>query len=118
MLLLQTTYKLADGNLLCVDKEDWPAWIANDFPLVLRFSPGTLYRYASGIDNPDRFDGLLQHSIALVGIRAQGEDVYYVLRNSFGPNWDENGHYYISANSSTIMPKACSPSGPAQRNGL
>jgi hypothetical protein len=113
---LKTTHRLDDQRTVRVNQEDWPAWIANDFPLVVVLSlpPGTLDRYAGGIDNPAYFDKPSQHSAVLVAIRAQGDTEYYVLRDSCGQSWGQNGHYHINVNSPAIHPVAYRPQGKVE----
>lgn len=53
--------------------------------------------YKGGILNPRRCCTRLDHAIAAVGFGSEGGKNFYIVRNSWGINWGEQGYVRISA---------------------
>ena len=54
-----------------------------------------LLDYRSGIYIRHSSDYLGGHAIKLVGWGREGNDEYWIVENSWGPDWGENGYFRI-----------------------
>eukprot|EP00906_Rhabdomonas_costata_P029251 RCo041297 len=50
--------------------------------------------YSSGVSSLCGFTQLT-HAVAIVGVGQQGSTYYWIVRNSWGTNWGENGYIYL-----------------------
>jgi len=67
-------------------------------PVVVEVNSNTLAfkGYMGGVlDDPDCTGKLLDHVLLLVGYGTETGKDYWILRNSWGPNWGENGYIRI-----------------------
>jgi len=53
-------------------------------------------RYQSGILNSSACGTQLDHAITGIGYGSEGGQQYYIIRNSWGPNWGEQGYIRIA----------------------
>lgn len=65
----------------------------------IRASSPVFQQYKSGIlDSPDCADGLnVDHAVAVVGYGSEGGKSYYIVRNSWGATWGDQGYVKIAA---------------------
>jgi C1A family cysteine protease len=54
-------------------------------------------RYTSGILNTKECGTQLDHAVAAVGYGTENGQDYYIVRNSWGPSWGEEGYIRIAA---------------------
>ena len=54
--------------------------------------------YTSGIYNPSSCGTSVNHAVGLVGYGTEGGQAYYILRNSWGTTWGEQGYMRIADN--------------------
>jgi len=60
-------------------------------PVGVSAAAGDWFAYASGIfDNCDK-DAVIDHAVTLIGIGAQKGHKYWLIQNSWGPGWGEEG---------------------------
>ena len=53
--------------------------------------------YTGGILDSDACGTQLDHAVTAVGYGKEGDKEYYIIRNSWGPSWGENGYIKIAA---------------------
>lgn len=53
--------------------------------------------YTGGILDSAACGTQLDHAVTAVGYGKQGDQEYYIVRNSWGPSWGENGYIKIAA---------------------
>jgi len=53
-------------------------------------------QYTGGILNSSACGTQLDHAITAVGYGTQGGQEYYIVRNSWGANWGDNGYINIA----------------------
>lgn len=53
--------------------------------------------YTSGILDSDECGTNLDHAVAAVGYGTENGQDYYIVRNSWGPDWGEQGYIRIAA---------------------
>ena len=52
--------------------------------------------YSSGIFSDASCGTSLNHAVIAVGYNTEGQTPYYIVRNSWGPNWGEAGHIKVA----------------------
>ena len=53
--------------------------------------------YSGGILDSVACGTQLDHAVTAVGYGKQGDQEFYIIRNSWGPSWGENGYIKIAA---------------------
>lgn len=67
-------------------------------PLAIGINAGPMQFYSGGIAHPSRFScdpTALDHGVAIVGFGTQGGEKFWIIRNSWGAGWGEDGYYRI-----------------------
>ena len=57
--------------------------------------------YPGGLFNGDD-SSVVDHAVALVGWKTVGKDNYWLVRNSWGPTWGENGYMWIKSSANNV----------------
>lgn len=78
----------------------WPLMraIAEEGPMTISVDAAGWSSYHSGIFDPDLPSGSnidIDHAVVLVGYGEENGEKYWLVRNSWGPNWGEDGHIRI-----------------------
>jgi hypothetical protein len=68
-------------------------WLENS-PMAISLAASTLMSYRSGILT-NCGDRDLNHSVTLVGYGTQSSTQFWILKNSWGANWGENGFFRL-----------------------
>ena len=87
---------------LKVDQRAWPRLLWTVGPLMVNTLLNlNFYMYGGGVlDDCSLAYGL--HSVLLIGYGREDGEEYWILRNSFGPNWGEAGHIKLSIRADCI----------------
>jgi hypothetical protein len=87
-----------------------PAALADEVgrgPVVVSFiAPPSLQRYTGGLYEPEPSDDLtgeVTHAALLVGAGAVDGEQYWVVQNSWGPDWGEKGRFRVRASIARAM---------------
>jgi len=66
-------------------------------PILVGLRPGAAFvDYGGGVDDGSNCDEENAHAILLVGSGTEDGIGFWLLRNSFGPQWGEGGHYRLA----------------------
>ena len=70
-------------------------------PVVVAVSAGNRYwmMYSSGVLNDCGPNESVDHAVLVVGMKTDGEDNYWKVKNSWGQSWGEEGYIRISRDS-------------------
>ena len=66
--------------------------------VAFRAAVSKFYSYGGGIiDDPELCNTrAIDHAVVMVGyVDQSGDNDYFVLRNSWGKNWGDNGYFYV-----------------------
>lgn len=67
-------------------------------PTALDFTTDeTLMFYTSGIVTDAKCGTNVNHAMLIVGYGVENNTEYYIVKNTWGPNWGENGYVRIAA---------------------
>jgi len=87
-----------------------PAALADEVergPVVVSFiAPPSLHRYIGGIYEPEPSEDLtgeVTHAALLVGAGVADGEQYWVVQNSWGPDWGEHGRFRVLASTARTM---------------
>jgi len=84
-------------NLPSNDQDAIMNHIATVGPLAISVAANTFKDYNGGVFDGCSYDENIQlnHSVQLVGYGSEGGVDYWIVRNSWGPNWGEDGYIRI-----------------------
>lgn len=82
---------------LALNLDNWKEWLADTGPILAGFNVDDAWMNATDTNgvvddfNPNNIRG--GHAITIVGYRKDG---YFIVRNSWGTSWGDNGFAYVS----------------------
>jgi len=77
-------------------EDDMAAAMVKYGPLAIGINAGPMQMYMGGIADPMFCNpSALDHGVAIVGYGKEGYKPYWVIRNSWGESWGEDGYYRI-----------------------
>jgi len=89
-------------SVVSVDEGQIAANLINHGPLAIGINAAYMQTYIGGVSCPYICGRHLDHGVLLVGYGAAGfapirlkEKPYWIIKNSWGENWGENGYYKI-----------------------
>ncbi|XP_067831838.1 cathepsin F-like [Heptranchias perlo] len=74
------------------------AWIARNGPLVVTMNAAAMKGYKRGIARPSFYGcrpNVMNHVVAIVGYGVYRTYPYWIIKNSWGANWGEQGYFRI-----------------------
>ena len=81
------------------DEEEIKALLIKTGPLAIALNANKLQTYSSGIMDYTESQcnpAGLNHAVVLVGYGIEGEKPFWIVRNSWGKNWGEDGYFRIA----------------------
>jgi C1A family cysteine protease len=87
-----SSYKKLDTQ----DEDEIATFLSENGPLSIAINAEPLQSYSGGIidASADECDpSALDHGVAIVGYGTEGGQDYWVIRNSWGSNWGEEGYF-------------------------
>eukprot|EP00913_Durusdinium_trenchii_P009010 g8476.t1 len=93
------SFGLAGFHVLPSNKEEPLARaLAELGPVAVSVAANNWFNYYNGVF--DDCDNIVNHAVTLYGYGKQGADKYWLVKNSWGPDWGENGFIRILRHSS------------------
>lgn len=90
------TVKTVDFTRIVVDRREWEE-ILNEQPILLEANlPSDIMSYKRGVHPGNNCDRRIAHGMLLVGHGRQEGVPYWLLKNSMGTGWGENGYLRLS----------------------
>ncbi|GFP85913.1 cysteine proteinase rd19a [Phtheirospermum japonicum] len=94
--------KVANFSVVSLDEDQIAANIVKNGPLAVAINAVFMQTYMKGVSCPYICSKRLDHGVLLVGFGEAGyapvrmkEKPYWIIKNSWGPNWGEEGFYKI-----------------------
>ncbi|XP_073122228.1 cysteine protease RD19A-like [Henckelia pumila] len=94
--------KVANFSVVSLDEDQIAANLVKHGPLAVAINAVYMQTYMKGVSCPYICSKQLDHGVLLVGYGASGyapirmkEKQYWIIKNSWGENWGENGYYKI-----------------------
>ncbi|XP_060073234.1 cathepsin F-like [Ylistrum balloti] len=80
------------------NETEMAAWLAKNGPISIGINAFVMQFYMGGISHPWSFfcnPKNLDHGVLIVGYGVQDGTPYWVVKNSWGPDWGEKGYYLV-----------------------
>lgn len=89
---------ISNWTTISTDEDQIAAALIQYGPLSIGINAGPMQFYFGGIAKPWKIfcnPKSLDHGVAIVGFGEQSGTKYWIIRNSWGPQWGEKGYYRI-----------------------
>ncbi|KAL9234706.1 hypothetical protein vseg_009544 [Gypsophila vaccaria] len=94
--------KASNFSVISTDEDQIAANLVKHGPLAIAINAAYMQTYMHGVSCPYICTRRLDHGVLLVGYGSAGfapvrlkEKPYWIIKNSWGPNWGEKGYYKI-----------------------
>jgi cathepsin F len=87
---------VSNWTALSQDETQLAAWLAANGPISIGINAMWMQFYMGGVSNPLYCNPKsLDHGVLIVGYGTQGTTDYWIIKNSWGATWGEQGYYRI-----------------------
>jgi C1A family cysteine protease len=86
------------------------AALQNEGPISITINANRAWhQYSGGIMDVDTCPdtGMISHAVLVVGYGLEGNKAYYVVRNSWGTRWGQDGYIYLAYNKGACSIQSC-----------
>nr|XP_033328261.1 uncharacterized protein LOC117221420 [Megalopta genalis] len=97
--------KVVDARTISSNETDMAKWLVKNGPISIAINANAMQFYVGGVSHPFRFmcnPKNLDHGVLIVGygksvypIFHNKELPYWIIKNSWGPRWGEQGYYRV-----------------------
>jgi len=82
-------------------------YAASKGPVIVAVDASSWSMYGRGVFNSCKQDAVLNHAVLLVGYGLSGASGYWMIRNSWGSDWGENGHIKLGRSTTATTATFC-----------
>ncbi|XP_053404031.1 cathepsin L-like [Mercenaria mercenaria] len=87
-----------DSVSVSSDEAEMASWLAANGPISIGINAFAMQFYMGGISHPWKIfcnPKDLDHGVLIVGYGVQDDKPYWIVKNSWGPDWGEKGYYLV-----------------------
>nr|ANK58238.1 cathepsin F [Haliotis discus discus] len=94
----EVVVKISGAVNISSNEDDMASWLAQNGPISIGINANAMQFYFGGISHPWSIfcnPKSLDHGVLIVGYGVEGSEPYWIVKNSWGPDWGEKGYYRV-----------------------